>query len=70
MIVLILSGVTALLTAVMMWGLAHKKRWAWWVSLANQGNWAAFAILTHGYLMLPLTAWLTYTAIKGLRNWK
>ncbi len=67
--ILFLSLYTSVLTGIMMWLLGNKKRAGWAVSMGNQINWVVLAVVTHAYGLLPLTALMTFLAIKGWRNW-
>lgn len=62
----VLSG----MTAYMMYLLKQKDRRGWYVSLGNQGLWLWFAITTASWGLLPLNFWLTYVAVKGIREWQ
>ena len=50
--------------------LVRKNRYAWWLSLLNQGLWLAYICMLREWGLLPLTAVYTVQSIRGIRNWK
>lgn len=65
-----LTIVSSVLTICIMQALAHKKRWGWYVSLANQPLWVTIIILTHTWGLLILHGFMVVTAIQGIYKWR
>ncbi len=66
---LIVSAITALGTGTMMYLLSQHDRRGWYVSLVNQLLWVTLIFVTGAWGLLPLTLWMTFVAIRGLRRW-
>ncbi len=62
------SGVLALVNIVVMWGMAHRWRYAWHGNLGLQLLWLPYDFLTRQYGLLALGAVMTVVSIKGCLN--
>ncbi|KKN14621.1 hypothetical protein LCGC14_0994120 [marine sediment metagenome] len=69
-LILIVSLSTSLLTVVMMWQLARKRKSGLYISLLAQPFWAYFNYLTEAWGMYILTTVMTFIAIRGIITWK
>lgn len=59
------SVVLALVNVVVMWGMAHRRRYAWHGNLGLQLLWLPYDYITRQYGLLGLGAVMTVVSIKG-----
>jgi len=62
------SAVLALVNIVVMWGMAHRWRYAWHGNLGLQLLWLPYDFITKQYGLLGLGAVMTFVSIKGCMN--
>ena len=62
------SAVLALVNIVVMWGMAHRWRYAWHGNLGLQLLWLPYDFVTKQYGLLALGAVMTVVSIKGCLN--
>lgn len=65
-----LSAITSLNTAIIMHWLGNKNIKGWYLSLVNQGFWITITILTGAWGFMPLNIWLTFVAIRSIHRWR
>src|ERR1700733_7057383 len=62
------SAVLALVNIAVMWGMAHRWRYAWHGNLGLQLLWLPYDFVTKQYGLLALGAVMTVVSIKGCLN--
>jgi hypothetical protein len=62
------SAVLAVVNIVVMWGMAHRWRYAWHGNLGLQLLWLPYDTITKQYGLLALGAVMTVVSIKGCLN--
>ena len=67
--ILIISLLTSLNTGLLMWMLARGDTRGWYLSLfVAQPLWFALILTTQAWGLIPLSSWMTYVAVKGVRR--
>ena len=67
--VLIISLLTSVNTGLLMWMLARGDTRGWYLSLfVAQPLWVLLIVTTQAWGLAPLTTWMTYVAVKGIRR--
>ena len=66
----VLPWVLSCTTLTVMWLAGNKRREAWIVGLLSQALWAWFAVASHSYGLLPLTAALTVVYCRNFWRWR
>ncbi|KKL74685.1 hypothetical protein LCGC14_2062420 [marine sediment metagenome] len=69
-LILGISLITSLLTVVMMWQLARKRKSGLYVSLIAQPFWAYFNFLSEAWGFYILTVVMTFIALRGIVKWR
>jgi hypothetical protein len=65
---LVISTLTSVNTGIYMWMLSRGDTRGWYLSLFAQFLWAALIWQTEAWGLIPLSAWLLYVALKGVRR--
>ena len=65
---LVVSTLVSINTGIYMWMLANGDGRGWYGSLMSQGLWWTLIFVTQAWGLVPLSGWLTYVAIRGLRR--